>query len=171
VGVSQTAALNRGRHLCSAGRPSRWALAHILVKSSLTSAALRCASCCRVKMSILNVFFACLGVLSGMQRTAVNLFAPMSNHHLPQQRQQQQLRQRMMSAEIALMNAASTSLMFISLARRRRYHRRCRRHRNYGRPLAAPPPSDHYVLRTTVVLSFSRRFCQRSTLLLCKKYR
>ena len=32
VGVSQTAALNRGRHLYSAGRPSRWALAHILVK-------------------------------------------------------------------------------------------------------------------------------------------
>jgi len=25
------AALNRGRHLCAAGRPSRWALAHILV--------------------------------------------------------------------------------------------------------------------------------------------
>jgi len=31
VGVSQTAALNRGRHLSSAGRPSCWALAHILV--------------------------------------------------------------------------------------------------------------------------------------------
>ena len=31
VGASQTAALNRGRHLYSAGRPSRWALAHILV--------------------------------------------------------------------------------------------------------------------------------------------
>jgi len=31
VGASQTAALNRGRHLCSAGRPSRWALADILV--------------------------------------------------------------------------------------------------------------------------------------------
>ena len=31
LGVSQTAALNRGRHLCSAGRPSGWALAHILV--------------------------------------------------------------------------------------------------------------------------------------------
>jgi len=31
VGVSQTAALNRGRHLYSTGRPSRWALAHILV--------------------------------------------------------------------------------------------------------------------------------------------
>jgi len=27
------AALNRGRHLCSAGRPSRWALAHILVNT------------------------------------------------------------------------------------------------------------------------------------------
>ena len=34
VGVSQTAALNRGRHLYSAGRPSHWALAHILVPSS-----------------------------------------------------------------------------------------------------------------------------------------
>jgi len=37
VGVSQTAALNRGRLLYSAGRPSRWALAHIsslLMKSS-----------------------------------------------------------------------------------------------------------------------------------------
>jgi len=31
VGVSQTAALNRGRHLYSAGRPSRWALGQILV--------------------------------------------------------------------------------------------------------------------------------------------
>jgi len=29
VGVSQTAALNRGCHLYSAGRPSSWALAHI----------------------------------------------------------------------------------------------------------------------------------------------
>jgi len=29
AGVSQTVALNRGRHLYSAGRPSRWALAHI----------------------------------------------------------------------------------------------------------------------------------------------
>jgi len=29
VGVSQTAVLNRGRHLYSAGWPSRWALAHI----------------------------------------------------------------------------------------------------------------------------------------------
>ena len=29
VGVSQTAAFNRGLHLYSVGRPSRWALAHI----------------------------------------------------------------------------------------------------------------------------------------------
>jgi len=29
VGVSQSAGLNRGRHLHLAGRPSRWALAHI----------------------------------------------------------------------------------------------------------------------------------------------
>jgi len=29
LGVSQTASLNRGRHLYSAGRPSRWALGHI----------------------------------------------------------------------------------------------------------------------------------------------
>jgi len=29
VSVRQTAALNRGRHLCSAGRPWRWALAYI----------------------------------------------------------------------------------------------------------------------------------------------
>jgi len=31
VGVSQSAVLNRGRHLYSTGRLSRWALAHILV--------------------------------------------------------------------------------------------------------------------------------------------
>jgi len=31
VSVSRTAALNRGHHLCLAGQPSRWALAHILV--------------------------------------------------------------------------------------------------------------------------------------------
>jgi len=29
AGVSQSAAFNRGRHLYLAGRPSRWALAHI----------------------------------------------------------------------------------------------------------------------------------------------
>ena len=33
VDVSQTAALNRGRHLCSAGRPSHWALAHTFLFS------------------------------------------------------------------------------------------------------------------------------------------
>jgi len=46
VGVSQTAALNRGRHLYSAGRPSRSALAHIssFCFSSLP-AAFRAAQC------------------------------------------------------------------------------------------------------------------------------
>ena len=34
VGISQTAAFNRGRHLYSAGRPSGWALAHISSSSS-----------------------------------------------------------------------------------------------------------------------------------------
>jgi len=33
VGVSQTVALNRGCHLYLAGRPLRWASAHILVNS------------------------------------------------------------------------------------------------------------------------------------------
>jgi len=36
VGVSQTLRpLNRGRHLYSAGRPSRWALVHILVLTDI----------------------------------------------------------------------------------------------------------------------------------------
>jgi len=36
------AGLNRGRHPCSAGRPSRWALAHILVDKELPSACSHC---------------------------------------------------------------------------------------------------------------------------------
>ena len=47
VGVSQTAAFNRGRHLYSAGRPSRWEFAHI---SSL------CKFC---------AFLVCIFVLDG----------------------------------------------------------------------------------------------------------
>jgi len=39
VGVSQTVALNRGRHLYSAGRPSRWAFAHISSFSFFSTAA------------------------------------------------------------------------------------------------------------------------------------
>jgi len=41
-------ALNRGRHLYSAGRPSRWALAHILVVISFISA--RVTACSTVVM-------------------------------------------------------------------------------------------------------------------------
>jgi len=37
VGVSQTTALNRGRHLYSTGRPSRWALTHISSSFSFPS--------------------------------------------------------------------------------------------------------------------------------------
>ena len=37
VGISQTAAFNRGRHLYSAGRPSGWALAHISSSESIIS--------------------------------------------------------------------------------------------------------------------------------------
>jgi len=37
VGVSQTAALNRGPHLYSAGRPSCWALAYISSYSTFTN--------------------------------------------------------------------------------------------------------------------------------------
>jgi len=37
VGVSQTAALNRGRHLYSAGQPSCLALGHILITNFLLS--------------------------------------------------------------------------------------------------------------------------------------
>jgi len=42
VGISQTAALNRGRHLYSPGRPSRWALAHISSYSKISYCSLRC---------------------------------------------------------------------------------------------------------------------------------
>ena len=42
VGVSQTAALNRGHHLYSAGRSSHWALAHILVLKRVHLFPLKC---------------------------------------------------------------------------------------------------------------------------------
>jgi len=45
VGVSQTAALNRRRHLYSAGRPSRWALAHILVFLYVNLHDIKCIFC------------------------------------------------------------------------------------------------------------------------------
>ena len=51
VGVTQTAALNRGRHLDSAGRPSRWALAHI---SSVSRCISHCAKLTRNTCLILR---------------------------------------------------------------------------------------------------------------------
>ena len=58
------AALNRGRHLCSAGRPSGWALAHILVKyyvsrimSLQRKKAKHCRTCCtRVRFCSVIIF-------------------------------------------------------------------------------------------------------------------
>jgi len=55
VGISQTAALNRWRHLCTAGRPSRWALAHI---SSLV-----CISSLKRKHKHLHLKYACNRIL------------------------------------------------------------------------------------------------------------
>ena len=52
VCVSQTAALNRGCHLYSAGRPSRWALAYILVKHIL-----RLVNCCKILLLQQNQHF------------------------------------------------------------------------------------------------------------------
>ena len=42
VDVSQSAAFNRGRHLYSAGRPSRWALAHISSSILFAFGPMRC---------------------------------------------------------------------------------------------------------------------------------
>ena len=52
VGVSQTAAFNRGRHLYSAGRPSGWALAHIssVRLLGLVSSVLRQEIGCEVRL-------------------------------------------------------------------------------------------------------------------------
>jgi len=44
------AALNRGRHLCSAGQPLRWALAHILVNDNLFILHLNCSIILGVKL-------------------------------------------------------------------------------------------------------------------------
>ena len=55
VGVSQTAAFNRGRHLYSAGRPSRWALAHI-------SSCICCAHC---MASVQSAVIVCLQLSNG----------------------------------------------------------------------------------------------------------
>jgi len=57
VGVSQTAALNRGRHLYSVGRSSRWALAHI---SSLVQTAFFCGVALR-QARYLNFTFVITG--------------------------------------------------------------------------------------------------------------
>jgi len=56
-------ALNRGRHLCSAGRPSRWALAHILVRyifdCMLNAMSLGCSSALIASLFI-DAIYVCL---------------------------------------------------------------------------------------------------------------
>ena len=55
LGVSQTATLNRGRHLYSAGWPSRWALAHILVNQTCPSLGLRGPNASSYRISLQSV--------------------------------------------------------------------------------------------------------------------
>jgi len=64
VGVSQTAALNRGRHLCSAGRPSCWALAHIF-SFHMNPCWYCCVLICHIDQSLSwnLLLFLCLCVL------------------------------------------------------------------------------------------------------------
>jgi len=65
-------ALNRGRHLCLAGRPSHWALAHILVPSVsvivqrlLQSVSSWCSTCQKPSQTILpNHCYVCVIIFS-----------------------------------------------------------------------------------------------------------
>jgi len=56
VAVSQTAALNRGRRLHSAGRPSHWALAHILVVFSFFITVSLFGSVRKIELAIRQLF-------------------------------------------------------------------------------------------------------------------
>ena len=53
---SNFAPLNRGRHLCSAGRPSGWALAHILVFLVFFISLFCCGSVQQIKLAIMLAF-------------------------------------------------------------------------------------------------------------------
>jgi len=58
------AALNRGRHLYSAERPSRWALTHILLISILYTASVYHSSCTAALHNLLplSIFVKCLAI-------------------------------------------------------------------------------------------------------------
>ena len=56
------AALNRDRHLYSAGRPSRWALAHILVTTTTTTDAAAVFCLCKTKRLCNRMIFFCESV-------------------------------------------------------------------------------------------------------------
>ena len=60
------AALNRGRHLCSAGRPSRWALAHILVISSVCIIIFLLLNCVSLRRTHLSVYYCTLHTIPSL---------------------------------------------------------------------------------------------------------
>jgi len=73
AGVSQNfEALNRGRHLCSAGRPSRWALAHILVSCLFVDSQLHWAA---IFVSLLLLFQNCSSLGGLPKRVLWSLFS------------------------------------------------------------------------------------------------
>jgi len=91
VGVSQTSAFSRGRHLYSAGRPSRWAFAHI------SSLKLECGPMPNVMVALSNIGGALCSTPQSLARAhytrgpslnAVKTRNPLKFAGVPQTRQQ-----------------------------------------------------------------------------------
>ena len=74
------AALNRGRHLCSAGRPSRWALAHILVISSVCIIIFLLLNCVSLRRTHLSVYYCTLHTIPSLV-LVYWLYKQSSTHH------------------------------------------------------------------------------------------
>ena len=86
VGVSQTAALNRGRHLYSAGRPSRWAFAHIssVVCCSYGNINSKCVMmylCTGSEMCLLRTYHSCI-LVYGMPADGCYFYLTYCSHDL-----------------------------------------------------------------------------------------
>ena len=65
------AALNRGRHLCSAGRPSGWALAHILVLIIDYTDHAECTHC-QQPLSVKHILTECISCNQTLQQCYVH---------------------------------------------------------------------------------------------------